>query len=321
LCIGSEGTLGVITEATMRVHPRSELRRTHGYLFLDFESGLAAMHECVRKECVPSMFRLNDADKTALSLAFKPPSSRLSQAVTGVMKGYLRVKGFDFKRACLMLTTFEGSKGHVARQYKEVGAIYRRFGGVDLGPSSGKSFESTKYDFPHIRDFLMDRGITSDVSETSTVWSNIVPLYRATTSALSAAIIDTESGVKPWVGCHISHTYHSGASLYFTFAFRQQHGHEMRQYMHVKRVVQQSFIDHGATLSHHHAVGTEHLPWLTDDISPVGVMAVAAIKGGLDPGNVMNPGRLRPTATPFEEAARVAQCGQTCTKEKAKTYE
>src|SRR5580658_799718 len=191
LCIGSEGTLGVITEATMRVHPRSELRRTHGYLFLDFESGIQAMHECVRKECVPSMFRLNDPDKTALSLAFKPPSSRLSQAVSGVMKGYLRVKGFDFKRASLMLTTFEGSKTEVTRQYNQVGAIYRRFGAVDLGHSSGKSFESTKYDFPHIRDFLMDRGITSDVSETSTVWSNIVPLYRATTTSLRAAILSS----------------------------------------------------------------------------------------------------------------------------------
>jgi len=303
LCIGSEGTLGVITEATMRVHPRSELRRTHGYLFLDFESGIAAMHECVRKECVPSMFRLNDPGKTALSLAFKPPSSRLSQAVTRVMKSYLRVKGFDFKRACLMLTTFEGSKAEVARQRNQVGAIYRRFGAVDLGHSSGKSFESTKYDFPHIRDFLMDRGITSDVSETSTVWSNLVPLYKATTNALDAAIL--ESGVKPWVGCHISHTYHSGASLYLTFACQQQNGREMQQYLHAKRVVQQSFIDHGATLSHHHAVGAEHLPWLTDDISPVGVMAVAAIKQGLDPGNVMNPGRLRPSAAPFEEWSRV----------------
>jgi alkyldihydroxyacetonephosphate synthase len=302
LCIGSEGTLGVITEATMRVHLRSELRRTHGYLFLDFESGIEAMHECVRKECVPSMFRLNDPDKTALSLAFKPPSSQLSRVVSGVMKGYLRVKGFDLMRACLMLTTFEGSKANVARQHSQVNSIYRRFGAVDLGPSSGKSFESTKYDFPHIRDFLMDRGITSDVSETSTVWSNIVPLYRASTTALSGAI--TESGVKSWVGCHISHTYQCGASLYLTFACRQQHGHEMDQYLRAKRAVQQSFIDHRATLSHHHAVGTEHLPWLIDDISPVGVTAVAAIKTGLDPGNVMNPGRLRPSATPFEEWSR-----------------
>ena len=177
LCIGSEGTLGVITEATMRVHPRPESRRTHGYLFPEFEAGIEAMHECVRKECVPSMLRLSDPDKTALSLAFKPPSSRLSQAATKIMKGYLKAKGFD-SRACLMLTTFEGGKADVLRQRNQVNAIYRRFGAVDLGSGSGKSFESTKYDFPHIRDFLMDRGITSDVSETSTVWSNIVPLYR-----------------------------------------------------------------------------------------------------------------------------------------------
>jgi alkyldihydroxyacetonephosphate synthase len=303
LCIGSEGTLGVITEATMRVHPRPELRRTHGYLFPEFEAGIEAMHECVRKECVPSMLRLSDPDKTALSLAFKPPSSRLSQAVTKIMKGYLKAKGFD-SRACLMLTTFEGSRNGAVRQHSQVNAIYRRFGAVDLGSGSGKSFESTKYDFPHIRDFLLDRGITSDVSETSTVWSNIVPLYQATTAGLRAAIL--ESKVKPWVGCHISHTYQSGASLYLTFALKQQDGHEMQQYLHAKRAAQQSFIDHGATLSHHHAVGTEHLPWLTDDISPVGVMAVAAIKAGLDPDNIMNPGRLRPSSAPFEEWSRIA---------------
>jgi alkyldihydroxyacetonephosphate synthase len=302
LCIGSEGTLGVITEATMRVHPRAGARRTHGYLFLNFEAGVQAMRECVRKECVPSMVRLSDPDKTALSLSFRPPLSRLSQAVTKVMKGYLKVKGFDSARTCLMLSTFEGTKSGVARQHSEVTAIYRRFGAFDLGPGSGKSFESTKYDFPHIRDFLLDRGVTSDVSETSTIWSNIIPLYEGATSALRDAI--AQSGVRPWVGCHISHTYHSGASLYLTFACKQQDGKEMQQYLRAKRAAQQSFMDHGATLSHHHAVGTEHLPWLTDDISPVGVLAVAAIKGGLDPDNIMNPGRLRPSATPFEEWSR-----------------
>jgi hypothetical protein len=75
----------------------------------------------------------------------------------------------------------------------------------------------------------------------------------------------------------------------------------MEQYLRVKRAAQQSFIDCGATLSHHHAVGTEHLPWLAADISPLGVQAVGAIKRGLDPGNIMNPGRLNPSANPFEE--------------------
>jgi alkyldihydroxyacetonephosphate synthase len=258
------------------------------------------------------MLRLSDPDKTALSMAFKPPSSQLSQAASKVMKGYLRAKGFDFARACLMLTTFEGCGANSARQHGDVSSIYRRFGGVDLGPNSGKSFESTKYDFPHIRDFLLDRGITSDVSETSTVWSNLVPLYRATTAALRAAI--AQSGVKPWVGCHISHSYQCGASLYLTFACRQQSGREMSQYLNAKRAAQQSFIDHGATLSHHHAVGTEHLPWLTDDISPVGVMAVAAIKAGLDPDNIMNPGRLRPAAAPFEEWSRLGSDSTTAVR-------
>jgi alkyldihydroxyacetonephosphate synthase len=148
LCIGSEGTLGVITEATLQVHPRPESRLVPAYLFPEFEAGLQAMRECVRKECMPSMVRLNDPDKTALSLAFKPRSSRLSQAASKIFKRYLQVKGFDLPRACLMLTSFEGRRDDVTRQLRQVNAIYRKFGGVSLGSSSGRSFEATKYDLP-----------------------------------------------------------------------------------------------------------------------------------------------------------------------------
>jgi alkyldihydroxyacetonephosphate synthase len=315
LCIGSEGTLGVITEATLQVHPRPESRLVPAYLFPEFEAGLQAMRECVRKECMPSMVRLNDPDKTALSLAFKPRSSRLSQAASKIFKRYLQVKGFDLPRACLMLTSFEGRRDDVTRQLRQVNAIYRKFGGVSLGSSSGRSFEATKYDFPHIRDFLLERDATTDVSETATVWSNILPLYQATMKAIRNGVL--ESGVPPWSGCHISHTYRSGASLYFTFGFMQRKGHEMEQYLNVKRAAQQSFIDGGATLSHHHAVGTEHLPWLSADISPLGVKAVAAIKHGLDPDNIMNPGRLQPSAAPFEEWSRIGSNPKPNTKAKA----
>lgn len=315
LCIGSEGTLGVITEATMRVHPRPESRLVPAYLFPEFEAGLQAMRECVAKECMPSMVRLNDPDKTALSIAFKPPSSKFSQSVSKVFKRYLQVKGFNLPRACLMLTAFEGRKAGVTAQLRQVNAIYRKYGGVSLGSSSGRSFEATKYDFPHIRDFLLERDVTTDVSETATVWNNLLPLYQTTMSAIRAGI--AESGVPPWSGCHISHTYHTGASLYFTFGFMQQRDREMEQYMKVKRAAQQSFIDHGATLSHHHGVGTEHLPWLAADISPLGVKAVAAIKHGLDPDNIMNPGRLQPSPDPFEAWSRADSRPKKNTKAKA----
>jgi alkyldihydroxyacetonephosphate synthase len=317
LCIGSEGTLGVITEATMRVHPQPESRIVPAYLFPEFDGGLQAMRECVNRECKPSMVRLNDPDKTSLSLAFKPASSRLSQTAGKIFKRYLRVRGFNLPRACLMLTAFEGRRDDVARQMREVSAIYRKFGGVSLGASAGRSFESTKYDFPHIRDFLLERDVTTDVSETSTVWSNLLPLYQATMTAIRDSVL--ESGVPPFSGCHISHTYRSGASVYFTFGFMQQIGREMEQYLRVKRAAQQSFMDHGATLSHHHGVGTEHLPWLAADISPLGVKAVAAIKRGLDPGNIMNSGRLQPAADAFEEWSRIGGRLSRNTKAKAQS--
>ena len=316
LCIGSEGTLGVITEATMRVHARPEARIVPAYLFPEFEGGLEAMKECLRRECMPSMVRLNDPDKTALSIAFKAPESQLAHAVGKAFKGYLRrVKGFDLPQACLMLTSFEGRRADVSRQFRVVDAIYRKFGGVSLGTGSGKSFEATKYDFPHIRDFLLERDVTSDVSETSTVWSNILPLYRASMRAIRDGV--AESGVPCFAGCHISHSYRSGASLYFTFGFKQNAGREMEQYLNVKRATQQSFIDGGGTLSHHHAVGTEHLPWLEADISPLGVKAVAAIKQGLDPRNTMNPGRLQPSSEPFEEWSRIGRYSLANAKVKA----
>src|SRR5580700_6021848 len=109
LCIGSEGTLGVITEATMRVHAVPESRQVRGYLFPEFEGGIEAMFECVSQECMPAMARLNDPDKTALSLAFRPPASGFTKIAGSLFKSYLRAKGFAQPRACLMLTAFEGS--------------------------------------------------------------------------------------------------------------------------------------------------------------------------------------------------------------------
>lgn len=294
LCIGSEGTLGVITEATMRVHKLPEYRVPYGYLFPDFESGVKAIYECVEKYCSPVVTRLNDPAKTALSFAYKSKSSSFKTLLGKIVKWYLKkFKKFDLNNVCLLLTVFEGDKKTFNNMKKQVNKIYKKHGAFNLGTDPGKAFEKGKYDFPYLRDFVMDRNIMADVSETSTVWSNLLPLYYATMESVEKAIKQTVK--KGFLGCHISHTYHTGASLYFTFGCQQVLGYGLEQYLLIKKAAEDAFIKGGATLSHHHAVGFEHMPWIKDDISETGIKAIRSLKAGLDPKNIMNPNKIIPS--------------------------
>ena len=300
LCVGSEGILGVITEVTMQVHRLPEYKMFEGWLFPDFESGIHAIHECMRHGTMPVITRLNDPGKTALSAAFKKVEPPLKQKIGAVMKWYLRnIKGIDFTKCCMMTTAYEGDYGTFHMQRRESNRVFRKYGGVNLGEGPGNSFKEAKYDFPHVRDYLMDRGVMGDVSETSTTWDNLHNLYTKTITNIQKAIRDT--GVDPWVGCHISHNYHTGASLYFTFGCRQIEGRELDQYLYIKKAAEDSFLQNGGTVSHHHAVGTEHLPWIEADLSAAGLKAVRAIKDGLDPKSLMNPGKILPGPDPLRE--------------------
>ncbi len=293
LCIGSEGILGILSEATMQVHRLPERREAYGYLFPDFESGVRAIRRCVEDDCMPVVTRLNDIGKTALSFAFKSPSTGFKTVASKAVKSYLsKVRGFDLQACCLMVTILEGSERDFRRQRRRVERIYRASGGVCLGTEPGRSFERAKYDFPYLRDHVMDHNIIADVSETCTVWSNLLPLYEGVRKAIDSAIRDT--GRQPFLGCHVSHTYHTGASLYFTFACEGVPERELEQYLYIKKAAQDAFIAAGGTLSHHHAVGYEHMPWIEEDISPAGVAAVRALKRGLDPRGLMNPGKILP---------------------------
>jgi alkyldihydroxyacetonephosphate synthase len=138
---------------------------------------------------------------------------------------------------------------------------------------------------------MLDRGIPADVSETAMPWSRLVPVHDAVKSAGQAAF--AELGVQGFLMCHLSHSYHGGACLYFTFSFRPTpDGDILAEYDHVKSAVQQAFVDNGATLSHHHAVGTEHARWLEQDISAPGVRMLEALFEGTDPGANLNPGKI-----------------------------
>ena len=300
LCIGSEGILGVITEVVVQVHHKPEKEDWYGWLFPDFKSGLDAIHECHRGDCMPTVTRLNDPKKTALSFAFKHPKTGLKDKIGKAFKWYIgNVKKIDFNQCCLMVVKYEGTPQAFNRIKNRVTAIYKKHRGVCLGAEPGRSFAKVKFDFPHLRDYVMDRSIMADVSETATTWDNLRTLHESGLADVEQAIKDT--GVDAWVGCHLSHSYRTGASLYFTFGCLQREGREIEQYLYVKKAAEDAFMKNGGTLSHHHAVGTEHLPWVEEDLSPTGLKAVKALKAGLDPNDIMNPGKIIPSEKPLDD--------------------
>ena len=192
---------------------------------------------------------------------------------------------------CLSFIGYEGSADHVAAQRKLSERIVKRHGGLSIGASPGELYDQKKFDTPYIRDFLLDRGAPADVSETSAPWSELQTVYDNVMAAGHGAF--HRLGVPGYLMCHMSHSYHAGACLYFTFALNPPDDRDaLEDYGVVKRAIQQAFVDSGATLSHHHAVGTEHAQWLEEDISTPGVAMLRALFEGTDPGANLNPGKI-----------------------------
>jgi alkyldihydroxyacetonephosphate synthase len=294
MVLGSEGRLGIITEATVHVRRIPEQRTIVGYLFPTFAEGLAAMRDLAAGEYSVSVTRVSDANETQFSFAMRVNPTVVERLQSTALKTYVeRRLGFDAERMCLSFIGYEGSNRHVAAQRRAVGRLVKRHGGLCVGSGPGVLYDQKKFDIPYIRDFLLDRGAPGDVSETATTWSNLMPLYEAVMTAANRAV--DQLGVQGYFMCHLSHSYHAGACLYFTFAFKATSEPAMlAEYEVVKSAIQQAFVDNGATLSHHHAVGTEHAQWLLQDISAPGVAMLDALFDGFDPGKHLNPGKIVP---------------------------
>jgi alkyldihydroxyacetonephosphate synthase len=291
MVLGSEGRLGIITEATIHVRRVPTERKILGYLFPTWAAGLAAMRDIAASEASPSVTRVSDAHETAFSFATRNAPTPLDRVKSKALQVFLKRKGWDLEAMCLSFIGYEGSADHVAAQRKLTERITTRHGGLCIGRSPGELYDQKKFDTPYIRDFLLDRGAPADVSETSAPWRQLQTVYDNVMGAGHGAF--HRLGVPGYMMCHLSHSYHAGACLYFTFALNPPAGRDaLDDYGVVKRAIQQAFVDSGATLSHHHAVGTEHAQWLEEDISKPGVVMLRALFEGTDPGANLNPGKI-----------------------------
>lgn len=297
MMVGSEGIYGVITEATMRIHPQPQVQDYRGILFRAFEDGVAAFRDLMQGESVcPSIIRLSDASETAASVALAHEHGGLRYLVDRVVERYLKVRGYDPSAGTsLMLLGFDGTREWVPQQWSVALEVCRAHGGLPMGRSVGRSWKRERYAQPYLRDILLSHRVLVDTLETAANWSDLMSVYRSMVSALKGAIT-TNGGGPGFVMTHVSHAYEQGASLYATFLGRQIPTADpvalQAQWEGIKEVVTEAILGAGGTLSHHHGVGRDHAPWLEKEIGQIGVKAIRSLKESLDPNETMNPGIL-----------------------------
>jgi alkyldihydroxyacetonephosphate synthase len=297
VAVGSEGTLGLITEAVMNIHPVGK-REYRGVLVPGFDRGIELVRELTHRGALPTTTRLSNQQETALGFAMKPRSHGVEALTAKLFKAYLRnIKRFPMEDACLMIIGFEApTAAELGARRRRTLAICREFDAVDLGRGVGDRWFAGKYDYPYLRDVVMDRHGMVDVTETAATWNVLPAVYRDVKTALHAHL---RRGEFPgYVGCHLSHSYAAGACLYFTFAAQAEAGRELPQYLETKKLIFEVLLRHGATPTHHHAVGYELLPWMPRHLGATGVQLLRGLKDSVDPQNLCNPGKLIPPVNP-----------------------
>ena len=279
LLLGSEGAFGVITAVTVRVRRLPAVKVYEGWRWTSFDAGAEAMRTLAQAGLLPTVIRLSDESETAINLA-RPDEIAADPSADDADAG-----------GCLMITGYEGEPAAVEAKRSAVTAVLTGLGGTCVGEEVGQAWAHGRFNAPYLRDAMLDVGVLVETMETATFWSNRDALYRGVKSAL-----ETSLGAGSIVLCHISHVYETGCSLYFTVAAKADADAPamVTQWWRAKAAASDAMMAAGATITHHHAVGTDHRPWLGQEIGPLGVSVLRAVKADLDPTGILNPGVLIP---------------------------
>ncbi|HEY7596309.1 MAG TPA: FAD-binding oxidoreductase [Actinophytocola sp.] len=285
LVVGSEGVFGVITEVTVRVRPLPKARRYEGFVFDGWSRGAQVVRALAQRRVLADVTRLSDPHETEMAFALSGGWK------TTLVRRYLRLRGMG--DPCLLVLGWEGeSEAEVVSRRKATLRVLRGRKPVTLGRPVGEKWRHGRFAGPRQRDALLDMGVCVETLETATYWSNVDTLRSAVRAALQDAL--ARPGVTPIVACHISHAYETGGSLYFTTIVPRDPDDPIGQWEHAKAAACAAISSNGplGTITHHHAVGVDHAPYLPAEIGRLGVDVLAAVKRELDPEGVLNPGKL-----------------------------
>lgn len=286
LVLGSEGRLGILTEATVRARPLPESEEFHAVFFPDFARGQTAVRQIVQAGVPVSMLRLSTAVETTTTLALAG-----HERLIGGLETLLGLRGVDDDKAMLMIGA-SGSNALIKMARKAAIDVAKEFGGVYVGQTFGKQWVKGRFHTPYLRNTLWEMGYAVDTLETAVPWPNVDKTLADIEAALHSAIAD--EGEKVHVFTHLSHVYPTGASIYTTFLFRLAADPDvvLARWGKLKAAASTAVVANQGTISHQHGVGTDHAPYLPAEKGELGIAVLQDALRRFDPYGVMNPGKL-----------------------------
>ncbi|HUS17862.1 MAG TPA: FAD-binding oxidoreductase [Chloroflexia bacterium] len=288
LILGSEGRLGILTEATVRITPLPEREEFHGVFFRDWEHGLGAARRLSQEGLLLSLVRLSTPAETATLLALGGHARAVH-----TLERYLALRGIGAGK-CLLLLGCSGRTARVAASRRQALRITRQYHGVSTGQALGQQWLRSRFRLPYLRNALWDQGYAVDTVETAADWSRVPALLAAVERALQTGLADV--GERVHATAHLSHLYPTGSSIYTTYLYRRAGDpHEtLRRWQVLKAAASRAIVAAGGTISHHHGVGADHRPYLEAEKGALGLATLRAMGQTLDPAGLMNPGKLIP---------------------------
>jgi alkyldihydroxyacetonephosphate synthase len=276
LFLGSEGTLGLISEAWMRVHKRPVHRSSFAVRFKDFLGGADAVRSIVQAGLHPANCRLIDGNEASAS---------------GATDG----------AAALLLVSFESADIPVEALASQARDYCLELGGklhdMDGGEAASR-WRTSFFRLPYLREYFLPRGIISDTFESAITWDRFAAFHTEVLRATREAIREV-TGRDGFVSCRLTHVYPDGPAPYYTVRALGTKGRLAEQYHAIKQAAMDTVIRMGGTTTHHHAVGRAHRRWYDQERPALFASALAAAKQALDPAGLLNPGVLiDPLRTP-----------------------
>lgn len=286
LVLGSEGRMGILTEATLRVRPLPEAEAFWTFFFPDFPEGLAAARAMVQAGLPLTMLRLSTPEETQITL-------RLAgrERLVRLLEGWLRLQGLKERRAMLLVAA-AGTRRVVQAALAEAHAIAARHRGRSLGSPLAREWLRQRFRAPYLRNTLWAMGYAVETLETAMIWSRLPAMVEAIEAALRHGLEDR--GERVYVFSHISHVYPHGANVYTTWIFRLAPDPEenLARWRRLKQAASEAIRRLGGTISHQHGVGVDHRPYLEAEKGAIGLAILRAAFRTVDPHGRMNPGKL-----------------------------